>query len=483
MPQGIHSLKRASTAMRTGLIAFPFLTKCCAHSFAPRLGSLRLFHASQQPYIESEVAPLKHNRLPRIHILGLGNVGGFIAHALAGQAVPRPPPITLMLWMDEQLQEFEQCQRRITVHRGGLPELKRGFDAEVLRDNVWHHVPKKTRGSASNPAADSEIIEHLILAMKPKHIRRALGLVKHRLTPHSTVVIIHEGLGVEEEINKNIFPDPETRPSYIFGTTSHELYQIDPFNIDHAEVGTCVFSVRYTNPEAKAAAEKAILEHQHSPPPANSGSDEDRERHRELQAQYEETKINPAAQIWPSSSHYLLRTLTRNPQLVASAIPDVSLFQYQLEKAALASITGPLTVMFDTLHGDLLYNYHVTRVQRLLLIEISAVICALPELQGIPGIRSRFAPDRLRTLAVSVTANSGKRINPMLADVRYRQKTDIEYFNGYFVKKGEELGIKCALNYMMIQLVLAKQKTLVSQDFEDVPVVQEPKGGVGDDSL
>ncbi|KAK2785172.1 hypothetical protein FQN53_007914 [Emmonsiellopsis sp. PD_33] len=462
--------------MRAGLIAFPFLAKCCADSFAPRLGSLRLFHASQQPSIESKVPPSTPNKLPRIHILGLGNVGMFIAHALAGQAVPRPPPITLMLWKDWQSQEFEDRRRMITVHRGGLPEHKRGFDLEVLQDNVWHHVPMKTPGteSASNPAADSEIIENLILAMKSKHIQMALESVKHRLTPHSTIVMIHMGVGVEEEINKNLFPDPETRPSYIFGTTSHMLYQIDPFNIDHAGVGTCVFSVRYTNPQAKAAAEKAVLERQQSPPAADWDSDEE-EHHRELQAQYEETKTNPATQMWASSSHYLLRTLTRNPQLVASAVPAISMFQYRLEKAAQDSITGPLTVMFDALHGDLLYNPHVDRIQRLLLIEISTVICALPELQGVPGLRARFAPDRLRTLAGSLAANSAKRVNMMLADVRYGNKTDIKYANGYFVKRGEELGIKCALNYMMIQLVLAKQKTLISRNFEDVPVVQEPK--------
>jgi 2-dehydropantoate 2-reductase len=155
---------------------------------------------------------------------------------------------------------------------------------------------------------------------------------------------------------------------------------------------------------------------------------------------------------------------------VAVAETPSSLLLYQLEKLALNAIINPLTALMDCENGEILYNYSFTRVMRMLLIEISSVICALPELQGIPGIENRFAPERLRSMVTKLANQTAKNTSSMLADVRSGKTTEIEYINGYIVRRGEELGIKCAVNYMIKHLVLAKQQMVKQRVSGAIPI-------------
>jgi 2-dehydropantoate 2-reductase len=143
---------------------------------------------------------------------------------------------------------------------------------------------------------------------------------------------------------------------------------------------------------------------------------------------------------------------------------------YQLEKLAMNAVINPLTALMNCENGELLYNYSLTRVTRLLLHEISSVICALPELQGIPGIESRFSPERLRWMVTQLASKTAKNHSSMLQDVRAGKTTEIEYLNGYIVRRGEELGIKCVVNYMMKHLVLGKQHTSKQRDASAIPI-------------
>jgi 2-dehydropantoate 2-reductase len=78
-----------------------------------------------------------------------------------------------------------------------------------------------------------------------------------------------------------------------------------------------------------------------------------------------------------------------------------------------------------------------------------------------------------------MTANNS---SSMRQDMQIRRKTEVEFFNGYIVRRGEELGIKCALNYMIKHMVTAK--AALSQDREhgfvpfdlenDIEVTNEP---------
>jgi 2-dehydropantoate 2-reductase len=388
----------------------------------------------------------------RIHILGLGNVGTFVAHSLASR--PSPPPITLLMHHAEMYSSWLARKKCLAINSNGLDDIKTGFDVSVLQDQTWRSIPswsEKNKTSAAkqsisgmtarqeaeelltNSAEDDEPIESLIVCVKAPVTALALGSVHHRLTPNSTVLFLQNGMGTIEEVNEKIFPDPEQRPHYMLGIISHGLAQRkDHFHVTHTGVGTTILG--------------PVL-------PQNSGP---------LASNAEEPD-------WAPSTKYLLRTLTLTPPLVAVAEPPSSILLYQLEKLAMNSIINPLTALMDCQNGELLYNYSFTRVMRLLLFEISSVICSLPELQGIPGIESRFSPERLRWMVTQLANKTAKNYSSMLQDVRAGKPTEIEYLNGYIVRRGEELGIKCVVNYMIKHQVLAKQQISKQREYATIP--------------
>ncbi|PLB52373.1 hypothetical protein P170DRAFT_102513 [Aspergillus steynii IBT 23096] len=387
----------------------------------------------------------------RIHILGVGNVGTFVAHSLASR--PSPPPVTLLLHNPDLYKTWLHRKKCLSLGSNGLDDVKTGFDINVLGDKTWHSLPywnqdgtpnegtegaeegdPDIEGALAHSAEDDGPIECLIVAVKAPMTRVAMESISHRLTPDSTVLFLQNGMGVIDELNKTVFTDPHSRPHYMQGIVSHGLARRTPgrFSVVHTGVGTTVLGV--------------------VPPPGTV------------------SPANEAEVDWAPSTKYLLRTLTLTSPLVAVAEPPSALMLYQLEKVAMNSVINPLTAVMDCENGELLYNYSFTRIMRLLLMEISSVVCALPELQGIPGIESRFSPERLRWMVTQLANQTAKNHSSMLQDVRAGKTTEIEYMNGYIVRRGEELGIKCVVNYMMKHLVLAKKESTKQREAGAIPV-------------
>ncbi|KAL4783012.1 ketopantoate reductase PanE/ApbA C terminal-domain-containing protein [Aspergillus varians] len=431
---------------------------CGAKAHTPqRIFPSRLSSTWMQEAEEVSSGNGKRRLSGRIHILGLGNVGTFVAHSLASR--PSPPPITLLFHYPEAYSIFRRHKQRLAIDSFGLSDNKTGFDANVLSAGTWRSLPYRNKedealvdeqpvsedigseAELANVEEDVEPIECLIVCAKAPATVNALQSVRHRLTPNSTVLFMQNGMGVIDAINENVFPDPRQRPHYMLGIISHGLARrSNRFHITHTGVGTTIIG--------------PVL-------PQNS-----------------ETPVSSDKELdWAPSTKYLLRTLTLTPPLVAVAEPPSSIILYQLEKLAMNSIINPLTALMDCRNGELLYNYSVTRVMRLLLFEISSVICSLPELQGIPGIESRFSPERLRKMVTQLANKTENNVSSMLQDVRANRTTEIQFLNGYIVRRGEELGIKCVANYMIKHLVLAKQQESRHRESSVIPIgiIDDPK--------
>lgn len=119
-----------------------------------------------------------------IHILGIGNLGKYVAYALKKQCVQQP--VTLLFHREGLLAEWEKAGRAIQCTSGNVPDSRGGFEAELLPPPA---NPEAT-GSASGGS-----IRSLIVATKTHATTAALNLVKHRLDGDSSILFLQNGMG------------------------------------------------------------------------------------------------------------------------------------------------------------------------------------------------------------------------------------------------------------------------------------------------
>ncbi|GAB7324467.1 hypothetical protein MBLNU13_g08390t1 [Cladosporium sp. NU13] len=424
----------------------------------------------------------------RIHILGTGSIGKLVAHSLRG--IANPPPITLLLHRRNLLQAWERSTKEITISDDGIEVKRSGYEAELMpigrrqhgieikedEADLYDHDGVKPHelaeiyaqqgtshpmssdvlsydGNHAEPkdgeAEEDDTIHNLIVTTKASFTVGALSKIRHRLTPASTICFLQNGMGVIDEINEKLYPDEKDRPNYMQGIITHGV-NVPPeipeekraFYAVHAGHGTLSLSLIKSS-QAKSTPRDLI--------------------------RAPEDVHDTQSELWASSSRYLIRTLTRTPVLCAVGFTPTELLQLQLEKLAVNSVLNPLTVLLDNRNGSILYNFAITRTMRLLLAETSLVIRSLPELQNIPNVNTRFSAQRLETLVVSVANNTRDNISSMLADVRAGRQTEVEYINGYIVKRGEEMGIKCVVNYSTMQMVMGKSTMTQREIRGEVP--------------
>ncbi|KAL7268180.1 2-dehydropantoate 2-reductase (Ketopantoate reductase) (KPA reductase) (KPR) [Rhizina undulata] len=358
---------------------------------------------------------------PEIHIIGIGNIGNLIAHSL--RTLPSPPPTTLLFHTRQRETDFHEAQSSITLHRQTHRHERYDSVATGFNYSLINFPPPTT--------SDDYKISNLIVVTKAHQTLSALRPLKERLSRDSTILLVQNGMGVVEELNSQLFVDPETRPNMVLGITTHGVYPHAPFSIIQRGLGNLQLGFLPTSPELISS----------EPPP-----------------------------LWqlPPTTSYLLNTLLA-ADLAATHLPHSSLVAAQSEKLAINAIINPLTTLFDCRNGELLNNFHVVRTARILLWEISHVLCALPELETLPGKEQRFSADRLYDVVISLARATGGNWSSMVQDVRAGKQTEIDYINGYIVERAKEFGLPCTANHMMVSMVKAKQKMVQLRVDEQLP--------------
>lgn len=362
----------------------------------------------------------------RIYMLGLGNVGKFVAHSLAG--IPNRPPITLLFHHKNLFRMWDRHGRALELQQYGKSEQREGFDVSLAQSADRQAPARRDEG---------ETIYNLIVSVKGHTTAAALSTIAHRLTSGSTILFLQNGMGIVDEVNEKLFPDADTRPSYMVGLSTYHLHAAGHFGISKHGVGTMALG-------------------------SLSGS-------WSLPVKFSDPMLRIGSQITPST-RYLLRTLTRTPALAAMGLAPIDLFQLQVERLAVQSIIDPLSVMFDCRNGELLDNPAITRVMRLLLSESSLVIRSLPELQHLPNVNLRFSPAKLEYQITSIAKTTASNESAMVQDIKEGKKTEIEWLNGYIVRRGEELGVRCVMNYMLMQMVKGKDRVRMNRETGLVPL-------------
>ena len=329
----------------------------------------------------------------------------------------------------------------VTIH--GSPSTTGPFDPELAlpeRKPDWRGTKPSAnlldRSQVEVKYSDyisNAPINHLIVTTKAHQTVKSLLPLKHRLSRDSTIVFLQNGCGTVEEVNDAVFPHVLERPNYMIGINSHGIYATGPSSAVHAGHGVIYLG---------------ILPRDDQEPPK-------RPRFRKLSIEDEGDEVE-----FVETSRYLLHSLTHLPILAAVPVPPSTLVLHQFDKLAVNCVVNPLTVLLDAPNGSILQNHQLSRTMRLLLFEISAIFRRLPEVEGIPNIDLRFSPDRLEHLVVNVAQKTSQNISSMLQDVRRGVETEIDYLNGWVVRRGESVGVKAVVNYSMVGLIKGKQNMI-----------------------
>lgn len=329
-----------------------------------------------------------------VHVLGLGSIGSFVAHSL--RSLPDPPSVTLLLHRSDLYQELSSKGRKLGLRLGenGSLQEKGGFDAELL-----------------GRSASSDRIHNLIVAVKAPATVNALEPIRHRLGPHSTICLFQNGMGQIEDLNERLFPDVASRPTYVLGIMRHGVYMKSPTEAILA------------SPNGSAAL--GVVE-------------------------------NASTSRGESQPQFLLEALLNAPFLHCEKMAWSDLLQVQLLKLAANCVLNPLTAILDVRNGCIKDNPALWPLQRRLLEEISSVFEALPEFQHLPRDRNPFSVASLEAMVMDTIEKTAQNSSSMREDIRKGRATEIEYINGWIVKRGRDLGIDCPANSLVTQLVLAK---------------------------
>jgi len=327
----------------------------------------------------------------RIYVIGIGNLGKLFAHALA--TGPSPPPITLLLHRPTLHEEWVREGRTIEIIHNGVSQKGGVFEVE--------------------PIDCAGTIYHLIVATKAQHTVKAIQSIKHRLLPSSTLLFLQNGMGTIDEVNEKVFQRLPERPNYLIGITSHGVYSNGPFSSVLAGRATATIGS-----VASSQTNGTVLD-------------------------------SPSTERY----NYLLHQVQQPELLNVKQVSHDQILQLQLEKLVMNAAINPLTVIFDCKNGELFKIEAATQYMEKLLAEASQVICSLPELAGCPEVKERFSTTRLKQIVLDIANVTARNTSSMRQDVQAGKKTEVDYINGYIVKKGKEFGVRCPINEGLVQQV------------------------------
>lgn len=236
-----------------------------------------------------------------------------------------------------------------------------------------------------------------------------------RLSAASTILLLQNGCGVIDALNAELFRDEHTRPNYIIGVTSHGV------GMDGS------FCIRHTGPSATSFG----------PVPRAS------------------TKAGESTPNSPSPiQEYLLETLCRSNRLNAKSYTFANAFQAQLEKLAVNAFCNPLCGIHAA-KNKFLFSLPATR--RAILTEISAIVLAMPELEGVRELPERFSVDSLERTVNGVLQKTRDTTCSMVWDLEHNRLTEVGFINGYWQWRGKELGIATPVNDMLVELITLRE--------------------------
>ncbi|KAG6910507.1 hypothetical protein DXG01_009926 [Tephrocybe rancida] len=395
------------------------------------------------------------------HILGLGPIGNLVSFHLR-RALPRHHAITLIHRTQSQANDSLAHGGIIRIENQGIITTADGFGSEVFEANMPATLSAQETGRASG----ADIIDSLFITTKAHGTIPAVRRLLPRLSSSSTIVLMHNGMGVYEELVHDIFRNPELRPHFILSSNTHGAYRKGTKHFVHAGVGNITFGIVPDTTERNFEA-------------GNDPNIPQIERRLRL-ADITPPTSDPLFKRYVNLRDTVAALLLMEP-LNVSWLPMSEVQTAMRRKLVANAVINPLTAVMGCRNGDIFTTEAANRIAKRICQEASDAFAAefrsdskewLDNLasQGgnIENVPVGRFPRALVTRALEVevrrVAKATKgNISSMLADVRRGRSTEVEFINGYLLKLGSKYRVPMPATATMLNLVKMRSAIPIDQ--------------------
>jgi ketopantoate reductase len=276
---------------------------------------------------------------------------------------------------------------------------------------------------------DNSHIDQLLVAGPGHEAVEALQSVKHRINKDTAVCLMTDGLGVLEEVRARVFQGTdESSPSFLLGHMSHRL----AFNRRYDSVK----ELRHGKTQLTLIDSSRMAQ----------------------DVEITETRMN------------FVQVLQGVKDLNSSLTPFDKWLHFKLPSVILDSVVEPVCVLLDIPYAGLLQNPAAQRMMHRLLTEIVSVVDNMPEVEGSAAIRDFIRGNRIRQLIYGRIMARRSTSSELARQIRNGLPTDVDYLNGFFIRRGRQLGIDLPANVMIRDMVKAKHSLAIEKLNSYIPV-------------
>ncbi|KZT75036.1 2-dehydropantoate 2-reductase [Daedalea quercina L-15889] len=428
-----------------------------------------------------------------IHVLGFGAIGSLVSYYL--RAALDPKHAISIIHRNPSSALKASYLSRLKLEVGGVVHTQRGISHESFdpagdlhvreREAAWRRslIPPREDGEQpqEQPAQADRVqqpqagpIESLIVATKATDAAQGIRNLLPRLSASSTIVLLHNGMGVYEFLCDNVFRNRLSRPHFIVSSNTHGAFIKQPGHVVHTGVGSIQLGIM---PDGIGRDFEASVDPSLSKGEQRLALDD----------------ITPL-QGDPDATRYLSLRNTISALTSVNAL-DVSwrpVFDVQLamqRKLATNCVINPLTALLGCRNGDLFNHSPGKRLAEQICHEVNKVFFAqwrheiwklpfrkpggrgeAPSAEEEPGegedasspspelmlenpFPSSFSTHQLLQECMYVAGLTRENVSSMLVDIRLSRPTEISYLNGYILKLAKKYHVNVPATAMLIDLI------------------------------
>ncbi|KAF5000857.1 hypothetical protein FGRMN_1465 [Fusarium graminum] len=372
--------------------------------------------SSSQFSIPSVIIPAeaaKSGPVHKIHILGEDVRSRFIAHALCSVY----DSVEMLPFRDmprSRYQNIEQVQPGRT-RKSAYAER----NAAITQDEGYQTID----------TTDRSHIDQLIVTGRGFEAVKAIASVKDRIDDKTSICLMNEGMGVLEQVREQILDGTQPEPNFYLGHMSHSL----AFNRNRGSVK-----------ELKSG--RTIL----------TTADAIMSTQKNLHASAEAPN--------------LMQSLRQAKQLHTSYSTFDKWLRFKLPSMMFTAAVEPVCVLLDLPYKGLVNNRSAQKMMNLLLEELSLVTLNMPEVENSPELVEFLRGEGLKKFCYRRITGKSNAPSDLQSRINKGLQTDMNYQNGYFLKRAKLLNIDTPTNRLMVQMVKARRIEAIEKRNNIIPV-------------